>query len=210
MSYNTDLFLFLNGPPAPAASILLGVRLIAGSPVIIAPLLLVWLWVRHPDQQRAGLLAVALSVLVGQGINLVLGALWFEPRPFMVGIGNTLVVHIADNGFPSDHSTLMFALGTGLILTRAARIAGLFVCMIGLGVAWARVYLGVHFPIDVLTGILVGAAAGWLACRLEPSIARYFLPWAERLYEFLLATLRLPAVVFPRRVQPTMKSRPAP
>ena len=210
MSWNTHLFLLLNGPPAPAASILLGVRMLAGSPVIIAPVLLAWLWIRNPDQRRAGLLAVALSAVVGQGINLALGSLWFEPRPFMAGIGNTLVAHIADNGFPSDHSTLMFALGTGLILTRAARAPGFAVCLVGLGVAWARVYLGVHFPIDVLTGILVGTAAGWLARWLEPSIGRYFLPLAERLYEFLLATLQLPAALFPRRGQPTTTQRRAP
>lgn len=210
MSWNTDLFLFLDGPPAPVASFLLGVRMLAGSPVIIAPLLLAWLWVRHPSRRRAGLLAVALSVLAGQGINLVLGALWFEPRPFMAGIGNTLVAHIADNGFPSDHSTLIFALGTGLLLTRAARTAGLSVCLVGLGVAWARVYLGVHFPIDVVAGMLVGTAAGWLARWVEPSVARYFLPSAEKMYEFLLATLRLPAAIFPRRVQPTITSRRAP
>lgn len=128
----------------------------------------------------------------------------------MAGIGNTLVVHVTDNGFPSDHSTLMFALGTGLILTGAARTAGLSVCLVGLGVAWARIYLGVHFPIDVLTGMLVGTVAGWLAPWLAPPIDRYFLPIAERLYEFLLATLRLPTVLFPRRGQPTTTSRRAP
>jgi len=198
MAWNTQLFLLLNGPAAPGPTILFAMRMLAGSPVVIAPALLVWLWVRRPDDRRAGLLAVALAALAGQAVNLGLGALWFEPRPFMAGIGHTLLAHAADNGFPSDHSTLMFALGSGLVLTGAARTAGAAICLLGLGVAWARVYLGVHFPIDVLTGIPVGVAAGWLARLIQPLLGRHALPPAERVYGCILATLRLPATMFPR------------
>ena len=198
MSWNTQLFLLLNGPAAPDPTMLFAMRMLAGSPVVIAPAVLVWLWVRRPDDRRAGLLAVALAALAGQAVNLGLGALWFEPRPFMAGIGHTLLAHAADNGFPSDHSTLMFALGTGLILTGAARAAGAAVCVLGLAVAWARVYLGVHFPIDVLTGLPVGAAAGGFAWLIQPLLRRHALPPAERLYGCALAALRLPAAIFPR------------
>lgn len=198
MSWNTQLFLLLNGPAAPNPTILFGVATLGASPVLIAPALLTWLWVRRPDQRRAGLLAVALGALAGQGANLLLGMVWFESRPFMAGIGHTLVAHAADNGFPSDHSTLMFALGIGLILTGAARGAGVMVCLLGLGVAWARVFLGVHFPIDVLTGIPVGLAAGVVACYIKPLFRWHVLPPAQSLYDGALAALRLPAAVFPR------------
>ncbi len=198
MSWNTELFLLLNAPASPDPAVLLGVRMLAGSPVVLAPALLVWLWVRRPGPRRAGLLAVALGAVAGQAVNYGLGGLWFEPRPFMAGIGHTLIGHIPDNGFPSDHSTLMFALGAGLVLTGAARVAGLAVCALGLGVGWARVYLGVHFPVDVLTGFAVGTAAGFLARLIRPALNRYVLPPIERLYRFLLAALHLPAVVFPR------------
>lgn len=198
MFWNTQLFLLVNGPAAPDPTILFAVATLAASPVIIAPVLLTWLWVRRPDPRRAGLLAVGVGVLAGQCANLLLGMFWFEPRPFMAGIGHTLLAHAADNGFPSDHSTLMFALGSGLILTGAARAAGVVVCLLGLGVAWARVYLGVHFPIDVLTGIAVGGAAGWLARQIEPPLRRHALPSVERLYCFAVDALRLPAPLFPR------------
>jgi len=60
-------------------------------------------------------------VFAGQGINLLLGLVWFEPRPFMVGIGHTWLDHLADNGFPSDHATLAWSLGLRLALTGASR-----------------------------------------------------------------------------------------
>lgn len=60
-------------------------------------------------------------MFAGQGINLLLGLVWFEPRPFMVGIGHTWLDHLADNGFPSDHATLAWSLGLRLALTGASR-----------------------------------------------------------------------------------------
>lgn len=198
MSWNTDWFLLLNAPALPGPVPLLIARLLAGLPPVLAPALLVWLWIRRPDHRRAGLLAVLLGVLLGQLANLALGALWFEPRPFMVGLGHTLLDHAADNGFPSDHATLMFALGSGLVFTGAARGAGVVVCLLGLGVAWARVYLGVHFPVDVLAGIPIGFAAGIAAWRIEPLVLRHALPPTQAFYSMALEVLRLPPGVFPR------------
>jgi undecaprenyl-diphosphatase len=199
MRWNAELFALLNAPAAPAPALVLVMRLLAGSPLLVAPALLVWLWVRAPGPRRAGLLAVALAALVGQGANMGLGLLWFEPRPFMAGIGHTLLVHAPDNGFPSDHTTLMFTLASGLVFTAAAPAWGVAMAVLGLGVGWARIWLGVHFPVDVLTGMLVGTAAGWLAGVLVPSLRRHLLVPLECLYEFLLGALHLPAVLFPRR-----------
>jgi undecaprenyl-diphosphatase len=198
MSWNTDLFLLLNAPAVPGPTMLAAVRMLAESPVVVAPGLLVWLWVRRPDAGRAGLLAAALAVLFGQLINGGLGLLWFEPRPFMAGIGHTLLVHAPNNGFPSDHMTMTVALGAALVLTGVARTAGIAVCVLGLGVGWARVWLGVHFPVDVLTGIPAGGVAAWLAWRLQPALGRHVLPPAELFYEAVVVVLRLPRTVFPR------------
>lgn len=198
MSWNAQLFLMLNGPAIPRAGPMLTAQLLAGLPPVLAPVLLGWLWVRRPDQRRAGLIAVTIGAVMGQVANLGLGMLWFDPRPFMVGIGHSFLAHAADNGFPSDHSTLMFALGTGLMLTGAARTLGAVVCLLGFGVAWARVYLGVHFPVDVLVGIPVGLAAGSLAWSLEPVVRRRALAPAQALYDKAADLLRLPSQVFPR------------
>jgi len=158
-SWNTALFLSLNAASRPGPVLQGLVVAVAGIPVLLAPVLLACLWVWGPPARRAALIAAGAGVFAGQGINLLLGLVWFDPRPFMAGIGHTWLDHVADNGFPSDHATLAWSLGLGLVLTGASRHWGAAACLAGLAAGWTRVYLGVHFPVDVLASIPAGLLA---------------------------------------------------
>lgn len=136
-------------------------------------------------------MATALAVLAGLMANQILGALWYEPRPFMIGLGHSLVHHVADNSFPSDHGTVLWALGFGLILTGASSVSGVLMVTVGFLVAWARIYLGIHFPIDMATSFLIGIAAGVFAHAIMPAGERWLLPPAERCYDAVLQRLGL-------------------
>lgn len=197
--WNQSLFLLLNAPAHPAAWLVEIITALAGSPVVVAPALLVGLWVWGAPQRRGALLAVAAAMLVGQGVNQLLGLLGFEPRPFMVPVGHALMAHAADNGFPSDHATLVWALGAGLLLTGAAPRCGAATCLYGIAVAWSRVWLGVHFPSDMLASALVGTACGGLACAAQPAVEAWSMPLADRIYEGALSLLRLRPSLVPRR-----------
>jgi undecaprenyl-diphosphatase len=198
MSWNTDLFLALNAPPGMPPPIVAAMSALAGLPVGLVPGLLILLWIRRPDRRRAGLLAVVPAVLLGQAVNLLFGAIWFEPRPFVAGVGRTLLEHAPDNSFPSDHTTAMFAFAAALMASRAVPRIGVAAAIAGLGVGWARIWLGVHDPIDILAGIAVGIMTGWVARPLTPIIARHALPPLERVYGFAVTTLRLSPSIFPR------------
>ena len=197
MSWNTHLFLILNAAvePGPMMQVIAG--LLASGPVLLAPVLLTCLWIWGDPERRPALLAVTGGLFVGQTLNLLLGQTWYEPRPFMAGVGHTWIDHVADNGFPSDHSTLAWSLGLGLILTNAAPRWGAAACVLGLAAGWARIYLGVHFPIDVIVSAPSGLVAGLAARLAVPAVRDWISPPAERLYEAVLA--RLPGGIFPRR-----------
>ena len=189
LSWNMSLFLSLNAATRPGAAGQALAEALAGAPVLLAPLLLACLWVWGPPARRAGLIAAGAGVFAGQGINLVLGLLWFDPRPFMVGAGHTWLDHVADNGFPSDHATLAWSLGLGLILTSASRRWGMAACLAGAAAGWARIYLGVHFPADVLASVPAGLLAAATARAAVPSVRRWAAPPAERAYEAVLGLI---------------------
>ncbi len=74
------------------------------------------------------------------------------------------------SGMPSNHAMNFFAATAFLIAVGASRGLGAALALIALLVALSRVYLGVHYPSQVLAGALlglaIGAALGWLTRRL--------------------------------------------
>ncbi|MBU6499763.1 MAG: undecaprenyl-diphosphatase [Rhodospirillales bacterium] len=198
-TWNLFVYHLLNAASHPAPAAVTAMALLANSPVIVVSASLVLLWVRGAPAHRAGVLATALAVLAALGVNQLLGLLWFEPRPFMVPVGHTLITHAADNSFPSDHATFIWSFAGGLIASRAAPGWGRLAILYGLAVAWARIWLGVHFPIDMLGAALVALPAAWFAHAITAPVRSLLLPPCERLYEAALRALCLPPALFPRR-----------
>jgi undecaprenyl-diphosphatase len=92
-----------------------------------------------------------------------------RPRPFESGLDRRLIHEPFGNSFPSGHSTqaLTVLTAVGLLYPSvAAPLIGL-----GLAIAASRVYLGVHFPLDVGLGVALGSALGHVAVWLHALIS---------------------------------------
>lgn len=202
---NRNLFLAINAPSHPDPVNVVLAEFAASWLVYVAASLVPALWIWDRREMRPALLATVLGVSAALGFNQLLGLMWYEPRPFMIHLGHTLTPHAVENSFPSDHATFLWSLGFGLIATGAGRGWGTLVSLIGLLVAWARVYLGLHFPIDMISSAAIGIAAGWLAATMQPAAKSWLMPAAERIYEFALRSLHLPPALFPRGPSQTVK-----
>ena len=199
LSMNNHLFLLINAPSGASPAIVSVAELIASKLIDLVPLLLVALWVWGSPSRRTGLVASSIAAGLALGTNQLVGLFWFEPRPFMAGLGRTLMAHVPENSFPSDHTTFILAVGFALVATRAAPTWGKVVSVLGVLVAWARIYLGLHFPLDMVASALIACLFGVLAALLVSAVQRWIMPVAGRIYEEALDVLRLPSRVFPRR-----------
>lgn len=155
---NQMLFLLMNAGPHAAPGVVASAKVLAEAVNWLVPAGLVVGWLWGPLAVRRALLAAALSGLTALLTNQLIGLVWYHPRPFEMGLGRTLLVHVADSSFPSDHLSLIWATAFALMLHARTRFAGGALALAGLPVAWARVYLGVHFPLDM------AGAAGVAAC----------------------------------------------
>jgi undecaprenyl-diphosphatase len=115
---------------------------------------------------------VALADLAGQLISLGLKQGIGRERPNVAYPEPRPLVHAPHDGsFPSGHATVSFACATALSFY-APRAAPAFY-VLAAAIAWSRVYVGVHYPLDVLGGAALGLgiaiALRWLTATLRRS-----------------------------------------
>ena len=131
----------------------------------------------HRGQRSTGLqvlLALLLSLLL---CNLLLKNGVDRIRPCQLNEAAALLIPCPqDPSFPSGHTSASFAAVVVLFLRRwRGRWAALVLAVL---IAFSRLYLYVHFPTDVLGGIVVGSLCGWLAVK---GFQRWIAPhWPER------------------------------
>ena len=115
------------------------------------------------------------SIAVTSGVvNLMLKPLRRRRRPDRVAHAVPLARHVEmprSTSFPSGHAASAFAFAAGV--SRELPAAGLPLHAAAMLVAYSRVHTGVHYPIDVVAGALVGGALAPLAtAALDRALAR--------------------------------------
>ena len=164
-SLNQYIFLLLNADAqASAFSIWLG-RTLAEWPVFIALLLEALAWYRQTDRKLLAQRAVVATPLA-MGMALAIRCTYYNPRPFVLGLGRMLIEHDATTSFPSFHATFLFSLALPLFMQRGARGTALAIVLLGLGIAWARIFVGVHYPLDMAGAFITAAIATAIACAV--------------------------------------------
>jgi len=185
-AFNRTLFLQINaGDDTPAWLVHVAVGL-ADFLIYLIPLLLLGMWLWGDTARRNQAIKACLVTLLALAANQLIGFLWQHPRPFMIGLGHTWIPHAADSSFPSDHMTVFAGVGLTLLLD-AALLFGLATLIVGLSIAWARVFLGVHFPMDMLGAVGIATCSYIIASPLWLRAGTPITNLAERLYRTVLA-----------------------
>lgn len=152
------LFELINAPVDPAPATLAAAAFCAERLIIAVPLVLAALWLWGDRTRKEVVVAATLAGLLSLGVAQIFGLLLYVPRPFAAGVGHTFLTHVPDSSFPSDHATLLAAVAASLLGSAATRRLGILLGVMWFPMAWARVYLGVHFPSDVVGGAILGIA----------------------------------------------------
>jgi undecaprenyl-diphosphatase len=155
-------------------------------------------WIRKPEAFRFALLDTVFTITLTLSLSWVIGQMWYHPRPFEIGLGQNFLAHAADSSFPSDHATLLFSVALPLLAYTISRNWGIIIFVCTLAVAWARVYLGIHFPFDIVGALIVAAISTSIIKFAGPVLKPYIYAPVCDFYEWLIATLHLPVVLFPR------------
>lgn len=186
---NYTLFSLINAPADPSQSMLALALLFGVYAVYAVPLFVLFGWLRGGEDTRKVMLMATVSAACGLLISNLIGQLWPHPRPFVIALGHTLMHHDADASFPSDHLTFLWSVAFSLMLHRPRWVASIAFVLLGFPVAWARIYLGVHYPLDMVGAALVASASAALTASMAPWFLPMLFTLAIRVHRLLFARL---------------------
>jgi len=161
------------------------------------------------QERRSIVIWVGIACFVAYGINLLIEQFVFEPRPFVSHRVHLLVTHAADSSFPSDHTAWGFAV-VGMLLFqffpllprvyqqnkevrtwdtwRPFLFPGMLLVLaliLASSIGIARIFVGIHYPGDILGGAIDGLIAALLVTLVRRKLSQptnAVLRFAHRLH----------------------------
>jgi undecaprenyl-diphosphatase len=130
---------------------------------------LVYIWFARSKYWQE-VLFTGYAALLGLLINFIITLFYFHPRPFMIPTGILLIAHAPETSFPSDHATLMFAISVMLLTFRELKGTGAILFVVSFISGLARVYVGLHFPMDIAGSLFVALFSIGLLLTLKQYI----------------------------------------
>ncbi len=176
ITIDENIFLWINGLAGNIAAIDWFFKGIANDYLIIVGscmvLLALWVWSIDADQRdknQKAVICASISLGLAQGFVSTLNAFCFRPRPFTELPANLLFYQPTDSSFPSNSVAVIFAIAFAIFL--ANKKVGGFLLLFACLHAFSRVYVGVHYPFDVLAGaaggMLIAFIVTWVIKALE-------------------------------------------
>jgi len=149
------------------------------TPYILALSMLVY-WFLRRRQDRMMIIQSICAFVLATSVGKVCGLFYAHYQPFAVLPDvNKLVEHELDNSFPSNHTILFFSISFSIWLVH--KMEGLLWLLLACLVAQSRVWIGVHYPIDIATGAIISIVAALIMCWLIPRLP--FIRQGLTLYE---------------------------
>lgn len=151
-------------------------------------LIFVWMWFStrerlQRERNQRGIIIALISMGIANALVLISNAFYFRIRPFNAlppGTVHLLYYKPHDSSFPSDFAATIFGLALPILFTNV-KYGVVFVIIAVIG-GFGRIYLGIHYPTDILGGIGFAVAGGLIAW----GISKLFKP----LFDFVMTLLQ--------------------
>jgi len=100
-------------------------------------------------------------------MSYIISIFYYHSRPFVNNLGMQLVEHAPDSSFPSDHTTFIFSIAIVLLFNKSTRVIGAVLCLLSIVSGLSRVFVGVHYPLDILGAVLVAIFSSFFVFKMQ-------------------------------------------
>ena len=185
---NLSLFSWINASPEATNTSIHFAIFIANDLLYCMILLFAWFWLRGNYDTKKQILKAFIFTSIAIFISQCISHAYYHPRPFVMEVGRTLIYHAPNGSFPSDHMLIFSSIAFSYLFS-AQRKLGIFLLIMAWLVAWSRVYLGVHFPLDMLGAFLLAFALNFFGLKLWNLYKDTIMQWALTLHFYLFKPL---------------------
>ena len=131
--------------------------------------------------RKIGLFSIISLIICALLVNVILKPLIHRPRPFSELTDITLLIKAPkDYSFPSGHTAASFVMV--YIFFRHIKKYFIPVLITGILIAFSRMYLTVHFPSDILVGLIIGLLSGYAGEKVADGFYRKKIDWWKNKY----------------------------
>ncbi|MGQ8973661.1 phosphatase PAP2 family protein [Acinetobacter schindleri] len=185
---NLYLFHLLNVPDQASIWMINYASLIAHDLVYLFLLIFAIAWLRGNREVKTVIIKAFIFTAITLFISEVLSAVLNTPRPFVMEIGHTLIEHEATGSFPSNHMSIFSGIALAYYFSPQRDLGRLLLWTAWL-VAWSRIYVGVHFPIDMAGAFLIALVVNLAGLSLWWKYQEKLMDFILSIYQFLFAPL---------------------
>jgi len=185
---NLSLFSWINASPEASNTSIHFAIFIANDLLYCMILLFAWFWLRGNYDTKKQILKAFIFTSIAILISQCISHVYYHPRPFVMEVGRTLIYHAPNGSFPSDHMLIFSSIAFSYLFS-AQRKLGIFLLVMAWLVAWSRVYLGVHFPLDMLGAFLLAFALNFFGLKLWNLYKDKIMQWVLTIHFYLFKPL---------------------
>lgn len=149
--------------------------------VYLGVLVIIVLWFWQASAKKVALRAFFSGLLAWQVLARLISYFVNRARPFELTNVKEIIFHRPTYSFPSDHAAALFAVAFSLWFSKYKKLSIFFFILATL-MSVGRVAAGLHWPSDVLGGLVVGLMAAWLVWIFDKPL--------NYIYTFLIGLAR--------------------
>lgn len=183
LSWDYSLFSWINNAAGNHPAIDAIMRFLSKDAEYLFYLAVIVYWFTRKRENRKMVVQALASACLAFVIGTILSHLFYRDRPFVAHQVHQMIEHAANASFPSDHSIGSFVIAFSIFLFR--KKDGVVWMLLAALIAFSRIWNGVHYPTDVLSGAILGILSSVLVYQLFTKLTwpRKMLSGAINIYE---------------------------